>query len=170
VAGANVFVHAQDLPETDLLLAEDYASHEAGFAAAQAVTGGKARLYHLDNTDPTHPRVRLLPEEVARIVRARAANPDWIAAMRRHGFPGAAEIAATLENMAAFAHLANVVGPHLFDAFWDATLGDADVTAFLAEANPGALAAMRARFAELYAAGIWPTRRNAILAELGAPT
>ncbi len=164
VAGAQAFVHAQDLPETDLLLAEDYASHEAGFAAAQAVTGGKAALYHLDNTDPAQPRVRGLSEEIARVVQARAAHPGWIAGMQRHGFRGAAEIAATLENMAAFAHLAGVVGPHLFDQFHAATLGDPEVTAFMDAANPEALAAMRARFAELHAAGLWQSRRNSIVA------
>ncbi len=37
VAGADAFVHLQDLPETDLLLAADYAAHEAGFAAAKAL-------------------------------------------------------------------------------------------------------------------------------------
>ncbi|MGY6548238.1 MAG: cobaltochelatase subunit CobN [Roseinatronobacter sp.] len=168
VAGAQAFVHAQDLPETDLLLAEDYASHEAGFAAAQALTGGQAALYHLDNTDPARPRARALSEEIARVVSARAAHPGWIAGMRKHGFRGAAEIAATLENMAAFAHLAGVVGPHLFDQFHDATLGDAATLDFLEQANPQALAAMRARFAELDAAGLWRSRRNSIRAALGA--
>jgi cobaltochelatase CobN len=167
VAQADTFVHLQDLPETDLLLAEDYATHEAGFAAAQAIAGGAARLYHLDNTDPARPRARPLTEEIARVVQARAANPGWIAGMQRHGYRGAAEIASTLENMAAFAHLAGVVGPHLFDQFWEATLGDPAVTAFLETANPEALAAMRARFAELHAAGLWQSRRNSILAELG---
>ncbi|MEM9975814.1 MAG: cobaltochelatase subunit CobN, partial [Pseudomonadota bacterium] len=169
VAGADAFVHLQDLPETDLLLAEDYASHEAGFAAAQAVAGGDARLYHFDNTNPARPRARALSEEIARVVQARAANPAWIAGMRRHGFRGAAEIASTLEHLAAFAHLAGVVGPHLFDAFWQATLGDEGVVDFMREANPEALTAMRQRFAELHAAGLWQSRRNAILATLDAP-
>lgn len=168
MAQADAFVHLQDLPETDLLLAEDYAAHEAGFAAAQKITGGAARLYHFDNTDPSRPRARALTEEIARVVQSRAANPGWIAGMRRHGFRGAAEIAATLENMAAFAHLAGVVGPHLFDQYWEATLGDDAVTAFMEEANPDALAAMRARFAELHEAGLWQSRRNSILAVLEA--
>ena len=166
VAAADAFVHLQDLPETDLLLAEDYARHEAGFAAARDHAGGKAVLYHLDNTDPARPRARALAEEIARVVHARASNPAWIEGMRRHGFRGAAEIAVTLENMAAFAHLAGVVPAHLFDLYWDATLGNADVAAFLQEANPAALAAMRARFAALRAAGLWTTRRNAIAAAL----
>ncbi|TVR09190.1 MAG: cobaltochelatase subunit CobN [Salinarimonadaceae bacterium] len=168
VAGADAFVHLQDLPETDLLLAEDYAAHEAGFAAAQKVAGGNARLYHLDSTDPSRPRARALDEEIARVVRARAANPVWIAGMRRHGFRGAAEIAATLENMAAFAHLAGVVPAHLFDLYWQATLGDDAVTAFMDEANPEALSAMRARFAALAEAGLWKSRRNSIMAALEA--
>ncbi|MEM9425464.1 MAG: cobaltochelatase subunit CobN [Pseudomonadota bacterium] len=169
VSAADAFVHLQDLPETDLLLAADYATHEAGFAAAKEVVGGvKPALYHLDNADPTRPRARLLPEEVARVVHARAAHPGWIAGMQRHGFRGAAEIAATLDHMAAFANLAGVVGPHLFDLFYDATLGTDDVRAFLRDANPGAFEAMQARFAELLAAGLWETRRNSIRSELEA--
>ncbi|PIE11302.1 MAG: cobaltochelatase subunit CobN [Rhodobacterales bacterium] len=166
VAQADSFVHLQDLPETDLLLASDYAAHEAGFAAAQAITGGNAALYHLDNTDPARPKARALSEEIARVVRARAANPGWINGMKPHGFRGAAEIAATLDHMASFAHLARAVPPHLFDLYHDATLGDPEVAAFLEDANPEAAAAMRDRFAELLRSGLWDTRRNSIRAEL----
>ena len=169
VAGADAFVHLQDLPETDLLLAADYATHEAGFAAAKAVAGGHdAALYHLDNTDPARPHARTLTEEVARVVHARAVQPGWLAGMKRHGFQGAAEIAATLDHMAAFANLANVVGSHLFDAYYDATLGDAAVTAFMQEANPEALSAMRAQFNALHRSGLWRTRRNSIRVGLEA--
>jgi cobaltochelatase CobN len=169
VKNSDSFVHPQDLPETDILLAVDYATHEAGFAAAKAATGGApAALYHLDNTVPGQPRARSLPEEVARVVRARAANPAWIAGMQRHGFRGAAEIAATLDHMAAFAHLAQAVPAHLFDLYYDATLGNDGVNAFLEDANPQALAAMRDRFAALQDAGLWVTRRNSIAAQMGA--
>ncbi|WP_296477318.1 cobaltochelatase subunit CobN [Roseinatronobacter sp.] len=166
VAGAEAFVHLQDLPETDLLLAQDYAAHEAGFAAAQAITGGKAALYHIDATRPDTPHARPLSEEIARVVRARAANPKWVAGMMQHGFRGGAEIAATLEHLGAFAHLAGAVPPQLFDLYHDATLGQEDVRDFLARENPDALAAMEARFAALHEAGLWVTRRNSILAGL----
>ena len=168
VAGADAFVHLQDLPETDLLLAADYAAHEAGFAAAQGITGGKAALYHLDARDPANPRARPLTEEIARVVRARAANPAWIDGMMRHGFRGGAEIAATLDHLGAFAHLAAAVPPQLFDLYHDATLGRPEVRDFLARENPQALAAMEARFAALHDAGLGVTRRNSILAGLGA--
>ena len=168
VGQADAFVHLQDLPETDLLMASDYAAHEAGFAAAQAITGGAATLYHLDATRPDDPRARPLSEEVARVVLARAVNPNWIAGMQRHGFQGAAHIASTLDHMAAFAHLAGAVSPHLFDLYYDATLGDATTNTFLADANPGAHAAMQARFQELLDAGLWHTRSNSVRARMEA--
>ncbi|WP_170544995.1 cobaltochelatase subunit CobN [Ruegeria arenilitoris] len=166
VASADSFVHLQDLTETDLLLANDYATHEAGFAAAKKITGGNAQLYHLDNTNPENPRARTLPEEISRVVHARAANPGWIAGMQRHGFRGAAEIAATLDHMASFAHLSGTVAPHLFDLYHDATLGNEEVDAFLQEANPQAHQAMQDRFRALLEAGLWNTRRNSIRADL----
>ncbi len=169
VAAADAFVHVQDLPETDLLLAADYAAHEAGFAAAQTVAGGSAALYHLDARDPDRPRARPLHEEIARVVHARAANPAWVDGMLRHGFRGGAEIAATLDHLGAFAHLADAVSVELIDLYFDATLARETVVEFLEAANPAALAAMRARFAALHAANLWPTRRNSILAQLGMP-
>ncbi|WP_426413039.1 cobaltochelatase subunit CobN [Bradyrhizobium ganzhouense] len=167
LASADAFVHVQDLPETDLLLAADYAAHEAGVAAAAAHLGATGpSLYHLDTTRPDEPHARTLTEEMSRVVRARAANPAWIAGMMRHGFRGAAEISATLEHMAAFAHLAGAVPPHLFDLYYDATLGDADVRAFMARENPAALAAMEVCFTRLHEASLWRTRRNSIAAAL----
>jgi cobaltochelatase CobN len=166
VAAADAFVHLQDLPETDLLLAADYAAHEAGFAAAKRLTGGVGALYHVDNCDPASPVARTLSEEIARVVRARAAHPGWVAGMMRHGFRGAAELAATLDHMGTFAHLSDSVPAHLFDLFHDATLGQAEIRAFLERENPAALSAMESRFAALHAAGLWQTRRNSILASL----
>jgi cobaltochelatase CobN len=160
---ADAFVHVQDLPESDLLLAADYAAHEAGFAAALARLGAKRpAMYHLDATHPDRPRARSLTEEIARVVRARAANPVWADGMMAHGYRGAAEIAATLDHMAAFAHLSGSVPPHLFDLYHQATLGREEVCAFMARENPGALAALRDLFCRLAEAGLWVTRRNSI--------
>ncbi len=163
VLAADGFAHVQDLAETDVLLASDYAAHEGGFAAAVARLGGSApALYHLDATRPDRPQARTVAEEIARVVRARAANPAWADGMMRHGFRGAAEVGATLDHLAAFAHLTRAVPVHLFDLYHDATLGRDDLVAFMERENPGALAAMRDRFAALHAAGLWVTRRNSI--------
>lgn len=160
---ADAFVHTQDLPETDLLMAPDYAAHEAGFAAAAKKLGGAPAVYHADSARAEAPRMRTLSEEIARVVRGRAANPRWIAGQMRHGFRGAAEIAWTLDQMALFAHLAGAVPTHHFDLYYDATLGDDAVRRFLDDANPRAAAAMRQRFRQLVDAGHWTTRRNSVM-------
>ncbi|MEZ5776862.1 MAG: cobaltochelatase subunit CobN [Paracoccaceae bacterium] len=163
VSAADGFVHVQDLAETDLLLASDYAAHEGGFSAAVARLGGEVpALYHLDATRPDTPRARTLTEEIGRVVRARAANPNWADAMMNHGFRGAAEIAATLDHMAAFAHLTRAVPAHLFDLYHAATLGRDSIVDFMERENPDALNAMRDRFAALADAGLWITQRNSV--------
>lgn len=166
VKAADTFVHLQDLAESDVLMAADYAAHEAGFAAAKAQFGQSANLYHIDTTNPAAPKARTLKEEIAKTVMARAANPDWINGMMRHGFRGGAEMAATLDHMGAFANLAKLVEAHHFDRYFQETIGRADVVAFLREHNPQALDAMIERFQALAEAGLWITRRNSISGEL----
>ncbi len=167
LAGADSFAHVQDLAETDILLAPDYAAHEGGFAAAMAHLGlATPALVHLDTSNPDSVRARTVAEELGRVVRARAANPAWADGMMRHGFRGGAEIATTLDNLAAYAHLTRSVPAHLFDLYHQATLGRDDLVAFLERENPGALAEMRARFAALREAGLWATRRNSIAADM----
>jgi cobaltochelatase CobN len=163
-AATDAFVHTQDLPETDLLSAPDYVAHEAGFAAAaRKLNGAQPALYHADTATADAPRIRTLAEEIARVVRGRAANPRWLEGQMRHGFRGAAEIAATLDQMALFAHLAGAVESHHFDIYYDATLGDDTVRRFIEQANPEAAAMMRRRFSQLRDAGYWTTRRNSAI-------
>jgi cobaltochelatase CobN len=167
-AATDAFVHLQDLPETDLLTAPDYAAHEAGFAAAARTLGGTTpTLYHADSAADA-PRMRTLAEEIARVVRGRAANPRWLEGQMRHGFRGAAEIASTLDQMALFAHLADAVESHHFDLYYDATLGNDAVRRFIEQANPEAAAVMRARFQQLLDAGYWTPRRNSAIEGIAA--
>ncbi|MGC1486726.1 MAG: cobaltochelatase subunit CobN, partial [Albidovulum sp.] len=92
----------------------------------------------------------------------------WADGMMAHGFRGAAEISATLDHLAAFAHLARAVPAHLFDLYHEATLGRDEVVDFMSRENPEALAAMHDRFNALRNAGLWITRRNSIAARLEA--
>jgi cobaltochelatase CobN len=166
-AATDTFVHTQDLPETDLLTAPDYAAHEGGFAAAARKLNGAAPvLYHADTTAPDTPRIRTMNEEIARVVRGRAANPRWLKGQMRHGFRGAAEIAATLDQMAQFAHLTGAVQSHHFDLYYDATLGDDEVRRFIEQANPEAARIMRQRFQQMIDAGYWTTRRNSVIGRI----
>ena len=160
MAGADAFIHQQDHAEADLLDSTEHASHEGGFAAAAAALGATPALYHLDTSRPDAPRPRLVAEEVVRVVRGRAANPDWIRGMMRHGYRGAAEIARPVEALAAFAETLPARFDAQFDLLHAATLADPAVDAFLRAANPDARAAMADRFAAAQAAGLWHPRRN----------
>ena len=160
VAAADAFVHQQDHAEIDLLDSTEHAAHEGGFAAAAAGLGAAPALYHLDTSRPDAPRARTVAEEVARVVRGRAANPRWIGGMMRHGYRGAAEIARGVEALHGFAATLPARFDAQFELLFDATLGDEAVDAFLRAANPEARAAMAARFDEAQRAGLWHPRRN----------
>jgi cobaltochelatase CobN len=160
IGAADAFVHTQDHAETDILESPDYAAHEGGFAAASSMLGRAPALYHLDASDPEAPKARLVAEEVRRVVRARAANPRWIAGMMRHGYRGAAEIVRGVESLAGFATTLPDRFDAQFDQLYDATLGDASVTAFLEDANPAALSVLQARFRDALARDLWRPRRN----------
>jgi cobaltochelatase CobN len=169
VAQADAYVHVQDLPGQDVLDSDAMAEHEAGFAAAAAALGNHPALYHTDTTDPERSRIRTVREEVARVLRARATNPRWIAGQMRHGYRGAAEIAQTVDNVFAYAAMAGVVDNRQFDLLFDATIGDDGVRSFLVGANPAASRAIADRFDEAARRGLWTSRRNsatAIITEL----
>ncbi len=161
VAAAEAFVHQQDHAEIDLLDSAEHAAHEGGFAAAAGSLGASPALYHMDTSRPEAPRARTVAEEVARVVRGRAANPRWIAGMMRHGYRGAAEIAHGVEALHGFAATLPGRLDAQFELLFDATLGQEEVDAFLRQANPDARAAMAARFAEAQRRGLWHPRRNA---------
>jgi cobaltochelatase CobN len=162
VAASDAFVHVQDMPGQDVLDSDAFADHEGGFAAAAESAGAKATLYHLDATNPHDPKARTLAEELARTLRARAANPRWIAGQMRHGFRGAAEIAESVDNLFAFAATTKVVADRHFDLLFDAVCGEQEVRDFLVEANPQAANAIAERFASALQRGFWRTRRNSV--------
>ena len=160
VKATDAFVHAQDHAETDLLDSPDWAAHEGGFAHAAAGLGAAPALYHLDTSRPEAPTPRTVQEEVRRVVRGRAANPAWIAGMMRHGYRGAAEIARPLAALEAYARTLPARFDAQFDLLHAATLGSAEVDAFLKTANPEARADMAARFETARIEGLWHPRRN----------
>lgn len=162
VKAADAFLHQQDHAEIDLLDSLDYAACEGGFAAAADHLGNRPALYHTDISRPEAPRVRTLVEEIARVVRGRAANPNWIDGMMRHGYRGAAEVTRSVEGLFGFAATLPARLDRQFDVLFDATLGNETVDAFLKTANPAAREAMAARFDEAIRRGLWRPRRNSV--------
>ncbi len=167
VALSDAFVHVQDMAGQDVLDSDAFAQNEGGFAAAAAALGVAPKLYHADTTGLS-PKVRSLKTEVARVMRARATNPIWLAGQMRHGFRGAAEIAETVDNVFNFAALAGVVSDAQFEALFDATLGHDKICDFLQTANPQAAEAIENKFKEALQRGLWTSQRNSVLASLAA--
>jgi len=163
VARADALVHVQDMAETDLLSGAAFADYEGGFAAANRALGGDATLLHLDATRPGALRARPLRDEIARVLRARAANPRWIEGQMRHGHRGAGEIAEAIDNLYAFAATSGLVSDAQFDLVFAATLGDEAVRGFLINENPRAAEAIANVFEQAMRRGLWRTRRNSVV-------
>ena len=92
VAAKNV-----DSAEHDIADSDDYFQYHGGMVATvRSLTGQAPAAYIGDNTRPDAVRTRTLSEETTRVFRSRVINPRWMAAMRRHGYKGAFEMAATV--------------------------------------------------------------------------
>ena len=154
-------VHNQDNREHDLLDSDDYYQFEGGMSAAvEQASGQRPRVYHNDHSRPERPVIRTLEEEVGRVMRARVVNPKWIAGVKRHGYKGAFEIAATVDYMFAFAATTGAVKTHHFDLAYDAFIADDETRGFIAANNPAALKEIAGRFAEAASRGLWTPRLN----------
>ncbi|MGJ0453156.1 MAG: cobaltochelatase subunit CobN [Methylocystis sp.] len=162
VADADAHVHVQDMAEVDVLIGPAFADYEGGFAAANAMLGGDADLVHIDATRPERLRSRALKDEIARVLRMRLANPQWLQGQKRHGHRGAGEIAETIDNLYAFAATSGLISDAQFDLAFDATLGDDATRDFLVAENPRALTAIARVFSEALARGLWNTQRNSV--------
>jgi cobaltochelatase CobN len=154
-------VQNQDNREHDLLDSDDYYQFEGGASATvEYLQRVRRTIYHNDHSRPERPVIRTLEEEIARVVRSRVVNPKWIQGVKRHGYKGAFEIAATVDYLFAFAATTGAVRGHHFDAVEAAFLGDADTRAFIAEHNPSALKEIAERFQEAIDRNLWQPRSN----------
>lgn len=161
-------VQNQDNREHDLLDSDDYYQFEGGMTAAvESARGMRPSIYHNDHSRPERPVIRSLEEEIARVVRGRAVNPKWIEGVKRHGYKGAFEMAATVDYLFAFAATTGAVRDAHFDAVYQAYLMDEETLAFLREKNPDALKEMAAKFEEAIERGLWTPKSNSAKFALG---
>ncbi len=154
-------VQNQDNREHDLLDSDDYYQFEGGATAAVAALSGREPVvYHNDHSRPERPVIRTLEDEIGRVIHSRVVNPKWIAGVKRHGYKGAFEIAATVDYLFAFAATTQAVRSRHFDLVYEAFLDDEDTRMFIEEANPAALREIADRFAEAMERGLWTPRSN----------
>ncbi len=146
----------QDNREHDLLDSNDYYQFQGGMlAAVESLSGEKVASYHGDHSQPDLPKIRTLKEELNRVVRSRAANPKWIEGVKRHGYKGAFEMAATVDFLFAFDATTELIDDHQYALLADAYLLDASTRDFIQQHNPDALRDMTERMLEAQQRGLW---------------
>ncbi len=162
-------VQNQDNREHDILDSDDYYQFEGGAAAAVSTLQGQDRpIYHNDHSRPERPVIRTLEDEIGRVVRSRVVNPKWIEGVKRHGYKGAFEIAATVDYLFAFAATTGAVRSHHFDLVEEAFLADEDTRAFIEDHNAPALREIAERLQEAMDRGLWLPRSNSAKARISA--
>ncbi|MFI5845434.1 cobaltochelatase subunit CobN [Catenuloplanes sp. NPDC051500] len=151
VAAKNVDTREHDIADSD-----DYFQYHGGMiATVRALTGTAPKAYIGDSTQPSAVRTRALSEETARVFRARVVNPRWIAAMRRHGYKGAFELAATVDYLFGYDATAGVVADWMYDTLAQTYVLDEENQKFFEQSNPWALHGIAERLLEAAERGMW---------------
>jgi len=156
LARIDLVLHNQDNREHDLLDSNDYYQFQGGLTAAvRHFSGSQPEIYHADHSNPAAPKVRTLQEEISRVVRARVVNPKWLAGVKRHGYKGAAEMAATVDYLFGYDATARVVGDYQYALVTDAYVNDSDSREFMQQHNPSAFRDVCERLLEAIQRGLW---------------
>ncbi|MBC7678812.1 MAG: cobaltochelatase subunit CobN, partial [Pseudorhodobacter sp.] len=122
----------QDTREHDIVDSDDYFQYHGGMVAmVRHLTGEAPAAYVGDSAVPEQVRTRTLGEETKRVFRARVVNPRWIAAMQRHGYKGAFEMAATVDYLFGYDATAGVVDDWMYESLTREYVQDPQVAAFM---------------------------------------
>ncbi|MEU0441694.1 cobaltochelatase subunit CobN [Streptomyces sp. NPDC006186] len=151
VAAKNV-----DTREHDLVDADDYFQYHGGMVAmVRHLTGDNPEAYVGDSAVPDQVRTRTLGEETHRVFRARVVNPRWMAAMRRHGYKGAFEMAATVDYLFGYDATAGVVDDWMYEKLASEYVFSPENREFMRKSNPWALRGITERLLEAADRGLW---------------
>ncbi|MFF1869022.1 cobaltochelatase subunit CobN [Streptomyces sp. CB03911] len=158
-----------DTREHDIADSDDYFQYHGGMVATvRALTGKAPTAYIGDSTRPETVRTRTLTEEAARVFRARVVNPRWIEAMRRHGYKGAFEMAATVDYLFGYDATTGVVADWMYEKLTQEYVLDPTNREFLAGANPWALHGISERLLEAASRGLWAEPDPELIEQLQA--
>ncbi|GAA2418683.1 cobaltochelatase subunit CobN [Streptomyces mauvecolor] len=156
-----------DTREHDIADSDDYFQYHGGMVATvRALRGTAPEAYIGDSTRPETVKTRTLVEETSRVFRARVVNPKWIEAMRRHGYKGAFELAATVDYLFGYDATTGVVADWMYDKLTETYVLDPANREFLQNANPWALHGIAERLLEAESRGMWAKPDPAVLEAL----
>jgi cobaltochelatase CobN len=162
-----VAVKNVDTREHDIADSDDYFQYHGGMVATvRALAGADPRAYVGDSTNLEVVKTRSLTEETARVFRARVINPRWIAAMQRHGYKGAFELAATVDYLFGFDATAGVVTDWMYQQLAENYVLDKDNQDFMRHANPWALRGIIEKLSEAVDRGLWQQPAPELITQL----
>ena len=146
----------QDTREHDIFDSDDYMQYHGGMiATVRALTGRNPRQFFGDSSDPTRARNRDLQDEARRVFRTRVVNPKWIDSMKRHGYKGAFELAATVDYMFGYDATAQVIEDWMYEDVTESYVLDPETQQFFQQSNPWALKGIVERLLEAIERGLW---------------
>ncbi|MBI3958674.1 MAG: cobaltochelatase subunit CobN, partial [Chloroflexi bacterium] len=146
----------QDNREHDIFDSDDYLQYHGGMiATVRALTGKNPRRYFGDSSNPSRVRTRDLREEARRVFRSRVVNPKWLASMRRHGYKGALEVAATVDYLFGYDATAQVLEDWMYHDLTEEFLRNEEMQQFFSQSNPWAWQAIAERLLEAIERGLW---------------
>lgn len=167
LSNIQVVMHNQDNREHDILDSDDYYQFHGGMAnAVEQVGGTQPVMYFGDHSRPENPRVKSLKEELLKVYRSRVINEKWMAGMRRHGYKGAFEMAATMDYLFAYSATTGLVDDFIYEGITQAYLLEEINRNFLQQANPHALQDMSGRMLEAIQRGLWKEPKEEIKEQL----
>lgn len=156
-----------DTREHDIADSDDYFQYHGGMVATvRALTGRSPEAYIGDSTRPDAVRTRTLSEETSRVFRARVVNPRWIAAMQRHGYKGAFEMAATVDYLFGYDATTGVVADWMYEKLTESYVLDERNQEFMNQSNPWALHGIAERLLEAVDRDMWEAPPAEMLAAL----
>jgi cobaltochelatase CobN len=162
-----IAVKNTDTREHDIADSDDYYQYHGGMVATvRALTGTAPAAYVGDSTRPEYVRTRSLVEESARVFRSRVVNPRWIDAMKRHGYKGAFELAATVDYLFGWDATTGVVTDWMYEQLSASYVLDEQTRKFLETSNPWALRSITERLLEAADRGLWEAPEPETLAQL----
>ena len=168
-ARIDVAVKNVDSQEHDILDSGDYYEYHGGMVATvRSLTGREPDAMLGDSSDPSRVVSRSLAQETRRVFRARVANPRWIASMIRHGYKGAAELAATVDYLFGYDATTGVADDWMYEDVARKYLLDEDVGAFMTRSNPWAARAIAEKLMEASDRGLWESPDDETMAAIRA--
>ena len=166
LATMEVTVKNEDNREVNLLHSDDFNAYHGGMVAAvRSLRGSAPRSYCGDSSDRGRIVVRSLEEEFTRVFRGEAMNPKYIEGMKKHGYKGAADLAAVAAHCYDWDATSLVMENWMYETLAAKYALDPAMQEWMNEVNPWALRRIAEKLLEAQQRGMWEAKGET-LAEL----